>query len=373
MKKVLIIYKFLPQYRVEFFNLLREVLKKDGIELNLIYGKNKNLDSLKKDEVEIEWGYYIPNKIIRIGGTELIWQPCLKHLKEQDIVVVEQANKLLLNYYLMFFRHFQKYKFALWGHGRDMQDDFTSMRNKFKYLLIDKCDWWFAYTKGVKKMLIDMDVDEKKITVVQNAIDTSTLKKAYNEIPDSALNEIKSTLGITGPNTGIYCGAMYPGKRIDFILEACFKIKASIPDFHFIFLGAGIDSHLIQKAAEKNDWIHYVGPKFGVHRVKYFKISSIQLMPYLVGLGILDSFALETPIITTEHPSHGPEIEYLESNVNGIITKNSLEIYANTAIDVLKNKQYIRLINGCKEASQNYTVEKMVENFKTGVLSCLNS
>ncbi len=371
MKKVLILYKFLPQYRVDFFNMLREVLKKNNIELNLIYGKNKNRDSFKKDEVEIEWGHYIPNKVFRIGGTELIWQPCLKYLKDQDLVIVEQANKLLLNYYLMISRYFSRYKFAYWGHGRDMQDDCSSIKNKFKYLFLDKCDWWFAYTKGVKQMLIGMGVCENIITVVQNAIDTSTIGNAYHNISDTEVNELKSALGITGQNTAIYCGSMYPEKRIDFILETCFRIRESISDFHMIFLGAGIDAPLIESAASKNDWIHYAGPQFGLDRIKYFKLASIQLMPYLVGLGILDSFALETPIITTSNPSHGPEIEYLEHNMNGIISKESLDSYAKIVIDVLKNKHYIQLISGCRKACEKYTVEQMVENFKSGLISCL--
>ncbi len=37
MKKVLIIYRTLPQYRLEFYNLLREVLLERDIDLQLIY------------------------------------------------------------------------------------------------------------------------------------------------------------------------------------------------------------------------------------------------------------------------------------------------------------------------------------------------
>ena len=55
MKKVLILYKFLPQYRKEFFNLLKIELAKHRIELELIYGKITNTDALKRDEVDIEW------------------------------------------------------------------------------------------------------------------------------------------------------------------------------------------------------------------------------------------------------------------------------------------------------------------------------
>jgi glycosyltransferase involved in cell wall biosynthesis len=165
---------------------------------------------------------------------------------------------------------------------------------------------------------------------------------------------------------------MYPEKRLDFILEICQRVKIEIPEFNMIFIGSGIESDKVLEASNKNYWIHYVGPKFGKDRVKYFKISSIQIMPGLVGLGILDSFALETPIITTEYPFHSPEIEYLENGINGFITKDNLDDYSQTVIDTLKTKKYIDLIKGCKLSAEIYTVETMVENFKNGVLSCLS-
>lgn len=373
MKRVLIIYKFLPQYRYEFFQGLKKELQKEGIELDLFYGKLKNADALKKDEVDIEWARFIPNKTIQIGKTQLIWQPCLRYLHNYDLIIVEQANKLLLNYYMMFARHFSRYKFANWGHGRNMQDDIKSLRNKFKYLYLKKCDWWFAYTVGVKNMLIEQGYPENKITVVQNAIDTVSLRKFYSEITDDEINNLKNELGISGSKVGIYCGGMYAEKRLDFILDACKKIKDEIPEFHMIFVGSGQDSYKVKEASEKFSWIHYVGSKFGKEKVKYFKISSIQLMPGLVGLGILDSFALETPIITTQYPFHSPEIEYLENDVNGEIIEDDFEKYTNKVIDILKTEKYISMIAACRKSAEIYTVETMVNNFKNGIIECLGN
>ena len=128
----------------------------------------------------------------------------------------------------------------------------------------------------------------------------------------------------------------------------------------------------MQTASNNTDWIHYVGPKFGKDRVKYFKISSVQLMPGLVGLGILDSFALETPIITTKYKYHSPEIEYLNNENNGIITEDSVDIYVRKLIQVLKSEQYLSLIEECRSSSETYTIETMVTNFKNGIVSCMN-
>jgi L-malate glycosyltransferase len=369
--KVLFIYKFLPQYRVDFFQQLKDALLKQNIELQLIYGKSKGNDALKNDEVDINWGKYIPNKRFGIGKFILIWQPCLKHIKGNDLVIVQLENKLLINYYLMFARHFSSYKLGYWGHGRNMQANISNLRNKFKYLYLYRCNWWFAYTESVRKEVVKHYFPENKITVVQNAIDTLKLKKWYAEINQADLDNLKYQLGITSSKTGIYCGGMYLEKRIDFILEVCYKVKKEIPDFHMIFVGAGIESDKAIEASKTDEWIHYIGPKFGKDRIQYFKISSIQLMPGLVGLGILDSFALETPIITTNYPYHSPEIDYLQNGVNGLMTNNNNDDYSKAIIDILKTEKYLDLIEGCKMSSDKYTVENMVENFKNGILSCL--
>jgi len=166
---------------------------------------------------------------------------------------------------------------------------------------------------------------------------------------------------------------MYPEKRLGFILDVCKVVRESIPDFHMIFIGSGVDSVKVKAMAEEEPWIHYVGPKFGVERVKYFKMASLQMMPGLVGLGIVDSFALETPIFTTEYPYHSPEIEYLKNDINGVMTADSFDTYSQTIIETLKSEKYLDLIEGCRRSAEVVTLENMVENFKNGILACLNT
>lgn len=374
MKKILFIYKYLPQYRLDFFQQLRKVLLKQNIEMQLIYGKSNNINILRKDEIDIEWAKFIPNRSFKLGSIELVWQPCLRHLKDIDLVILQPESKLILTYYLAFARNFSKYKLGFWGHGRNMQAAINSPRNKFQRLFFQrKCDHWFTYTAGGEKYLQEINYPEKRITVINNAIDTVSLRRNYAEINDPELNELKELLGINTVRTGIFCGAMYPDKKLDFLIETCHRVKNKIPDFHMILIGSGIDSCKAHEASNSNNWIHYVGSKFGIDRIKYFKISSIQIMPGVVGLGILDSFALETPIITTNNPFHGPEIEYLENEINGIMTSDNIDDYSTSVIEVLNTGKYLELIEGCKLSAERYTVESMVENFKNGILKSLNN
>lgn len=303
---------------------------------------------------------------------QLIWQPCLKEVKHQDLVIVESANSLMLNYLLMMKRHFSSLKLGFWGHGRNMQNSADSWTNKLKVLFLHNCDWWFAYTAGVKKNLVNQGYPEHQITAVQNAINTNVLQEQYAQISDAESAQLKAELGIVGNQIGIFCGGMYPEKRIDFLLDSCMIIKDKVPDFHMIFIGSGIDAQKVALASSRFEWIHYLGPKFGNDQIKYFKIASLFLMPGLVGLGVLDSFALETPMVTTNYEFHSPEIEYLEDGKNGVVVANAVEDYADAIVKLLLSKSYERMLAHCKTSAEKYTVEKMVENYKTGILKAIH-
>lgn len=369
MKKVVIIQQIIPEYRVPFFNLLREALAKENVELSLIHS---NADT-SSNTSPISWATVIHNRKLNLGLMQLIWQPVMQYLKGKDMVVVEKSNKLLLNYYLILTRLFSKRKLAFWGHGRNMQVEPNSGQNKFAVLTLKYCHWWFAYTQGVKDFLIKHKYPADRITNVQNAIDTRVLQEGIQKITEAEMAKLKQEMGIKGNKVAIFCGRMYPEKRIDFILESCYIIKKSIPDFEMIFIGSGQDAPMVQEAASVHKWIYYVGPKSGAERIKYFKIAQVQLMPGLVGLGVLDSFALETPIITTNYKYHSPEVEYIQDGKNGIIAENDLDIYSQRVVETLSNNKYQQLIEGCRLSAQKYTIETMVNNFKSGILACMAS
>lgn len=374
MKKVLILYKFLPQYRIEFFEQLKNKLKDEhNVELILIYGKLNNKNSSKNDERDLPWAEFRDNKkVFTLGNTDLLWQPCLDKVNKIDLVIVEQANALLINYLLMFLSKFMKFKFAFWGHGANLQEDPKSLKNKFKYTFLTSADYWFAYTNNVKNFLLSKNVDDSIISVLNNSIDTKTLKVSYDNLGNDYVQKLKDDLFINSNNIAIYCGGIYKEKRIDFLLEVVEKVRSDISDFHLVVLGAGPDDYMIENFAKENDWVHYLGPKFGDEKVAYFKMSSLFLMPGLVGLAVIDSFATQTPMITTEFPFHSPEIEYLENDKNGFITKNDLNSYSNKLIELFKNPEELnKLKNGCKESAELYNTENMVDNFVEGVLNCL--
>lgn len=373
MKHVLIVQKTVPHYRVPFFNGLRHSLKTPGVHLHLAYGSSRGADASKNDEVPVDWGSFIKVHLLRLGGVDVLWQNVVPLLRGKDLVIVEQANRLLVNYVILLLRPFYRYKVAFWGHGTNLQSPSTSIGNRFKSILLHRCDWWFAYTAGVKKRLELQGFPAERITVVQNAIDTKVLIDHYKSITDQEVRQLRREHNISSRHIGLYCGGIYKEKRIDFLLEAAILVREHIPDFELVVVGAGPDTAKVLRMSAPHTWIHYIGPKFGTERVPYFKMASLLLLPGLVGLAILDALAMETPMITTDYPYHGPEIEYLEHKRNGLITSNNLSVYAMTIVQTLRSARTMQsLVEGCRESSDRYTMPGMVNNFGTGILKALN-
>lgn len=372
-KRVAIIQTRLTHYRIPFFTKLKEVLQKDNIELLLIYGQGDKNQQQKKDEVHLSWGEKINNVFFQVGPYQLCWQPCLHILKNVDLVIFEQNTKLLINYILMFQYKIGTRNIAIWGHGKNNINRNSFIKGILKSILSRNATWWFAYNNKSVKDVVSYGFPAERITNVQNAIDTKALKEAYMKLGQESLEKEKINQGIYGDNICIYCGSLYEQKKIGFLIEACKLVKQSIQDFELIVIGDGPDKHIVEREGYVNSWIHYKGPLFGQDKVKYFRMSKLFLNPGLVGLGILDSFALETPMITTKLPFHSPEIDYLENGFNGVITDHDVQSYAQEVIRYLLNRHlYKNLVFGCKNSSIKYSIENMVANFGGGIKNALN-
>ena len=115
---VAVVYRYVPHYRREFYEMVHDLLAERGITFRLLYGDPGPEDAAKLDAVDIPWGEHIRNRIFRLRGKCLYWQECLGRLHGVDLVVVEQATRLLVNYPLLARQAMGCARVALWG-GRE--------------------------------------------------------------------------------------------------------------------------------------------------------------------------------------------------------------------------------------------------------------
>ena len=368
-REVVILYKSLPHYRVAFFDLLRVWLADRDVNLTLIVGQPVGSDAGKSDQGLLPWARSIRNRSISLGGRTLIWQPVLRDLASADLVVAEQANKLLVNNALMLWRRLGGPKYALWGHGRNRNRSTASPASEwFKRQLVGQCDWWFSYTASTTAYLLELGVNPARISTVQNAVDVRRLSELAREFrrpgPDSD----------QAANVALFCGSLYEAKRLDFLFAACELVARKIPEFELLVVGDGPLRSFVERTAATSSWLRYLGPQFDGELARAASRSQVMLMPGLVGLVILDAFAFETPLVTTRRENHSPEIDYLQHGENGWVVddSDSIDAYAAAVVSILGDDALLEhLRSGCQIAAERYTVEAMVERFGAGVIECL--
>jgi glycosyltransferase involved in cell wall biosynthesis len=368
---VVIAQRQIPHYRVPFLTKLRVLLANDGIELRLLTGDYYE-DHLIPGE--LQGAQVLPTR--HVGP--FLWNGFTRHCRDADLVIIPQQIKQLDLFLLWLRRRFRsKPLLALWGHGKNFQAGKQGgAKELFKRFISKRVDWWFAYNDLSARVVSDLGFPSNRITSVGNAIDSKKLGLIREKLDQDNIAQVRGELNLKSENVGIYSGGLYAEKRIGFLLAAADRIRAGIPDFELIVIGDGSDRGLVEVAARDRSWIHLIGRRSGDEVIPHWALSKVLLMPGLVGLVIVDSFALGVPIVTTDYPYHSPEIDYLRNGINGMCVEcgDSPDIYADTVIDLLhKPDELMRLRLAALASASEHTIEAMAANFAEGIKAALTN
>ncbi|MBW3575157.1 MAG: glycosyltransferase family 4 protein [Actinobacteria bacterium] len=374
---VAIVQSWLTPYRLPFYDLLRAELSERSIDLKVVYGQAGREEATKRHHTDLPWGTYVANRYFTVRGKEASWQPCLGAVEGADLIIVEQALKRLVNLALLAQQLLGTRRVAFWGHGRNFQPHrgWPGVEST-KRRVSRQAHWWFAYNELSARAVEDLPYPVSRITVVNNSVDTRSLRSAREALTDQAVAALRSRLGIRSDRVGLFVGGMYPDKRLSFLLECCERIRGVVPDFELVLVGDGPDAPLVEAASRRYQWIHWDGPCFGADLAPYFAAARVFLMPGLVGLGVLDSFAFGLPLVTCDLPYHSPEVDYLAPGVNAVVVTEAHDhaAYENAVVELLEQPAtWARLARAASAAASSYGIEAMARRFAIGVEQALDA
>lgn len=371
MDKVCIVQRRLTHYRVPLFAKLREVLAERDVHLELLVGRGTADEEKKRDGGALPWAKVIPTHYL-VGG-RFCWQPLRQHLEGVDLLIITQENKLLQNHLLMLAP--RRLKLAFWGHGANLQtDNPDGFKERYKRWTTNQVDWWFAYTQMSTALIKAAGFPDSRITVLNNAVDTAELRCQRQSVTPEETQALRESLGFGVGRVGVFVGSLYADKRLDFLFAAAAAIRHALPDFHLLLVGDGAECEKVRAWCDANPWTRWVGARFGREKVAYISVAQVMLNPGALGLGVMDAFVCQAPMITTDCGNHGPEIAYLENGVNGVMTADDLDAYVEATVGVLSNTQLLETLRaGCAASAQEYTVENMARRFADGIERCLSA
>jgi L-malate glycosyltransferase len=374
--RVTILQHRLLHYRLAFFERLRAACAREGIELALVHGQASPREAAKRDTGSLPWATPVENRWFSVGGRDLLWQPLPRPLRAADLVVIMQESRILSNYPLLVRRMLGRQRLAYWGHGRNFQSDRPAgVLERWKTLWTNQVDWWFAYTALTRDILVGHGFPRERVTCLDNAIDSDGFLRDLAGVTPAALEALARELDLaSGAPLGIYCGSLYPDKRLELLAAAADRIHAAYPAFRLAVIGDGPSRAALEASFASRPWARCVGAKRGVEKAAYFRAAKVVLSPGAVGLHVLDSFCAGVPMFTTATARHGPEIVYLENGRNGFVTEDTASAYADAAIALFGDpERYARVAAAAKADSARYTLANMTENFMGGLRACLGA
>jgi len=374
---VSILIKNTNQYRVPFYQSLRATLRDNDIELRLIVAEGLDEDRAKGDRATLPWAETRSLRELSVSGRTLLWQPGFDIASASDLVITEQASKQLFNIVLAHGQGLLHTRHAFWGHGKNFQAPIEGNSGEgLKNRLTQRAHWFFAYNELSATAAIDAGMPAERVTAVMNATDTTHIREVLAELPESTNDDVRRELGVGSGRVAVFMGGIYSPKRIAFLLEAAREIKKLVADFELVVIGGGSERDLVDAAAAEFPWVHAVGPTYDDARIRLASIASLQLMPGLVGLNIVDAFALGLPTITTDIDYHSPEIDYLVDGQNGVMVRNnpSPAQYAAAVAEVLSDDVHLgSLQRGASNTGHKLSIERMAELFCEGIIAALDA
>lgn len=360
----------ITHYRAPFFNGLRDRLQSSNIRLRLLVASSGEAPSERNDSATLDWAEIVPTRRVSIGGRELIWQHCLSSLRTADLVIAEQATRLLTAQALAAWRYAGGPRLAWWGHGVNLDKEKASrMGETLKRQLATRADWWFCYTENTARIVSQLGVDENRITVVQNAVDTEALRGLRDALTAADVTAARRDLGLGDGPVALWLSSIYDRKRPEFMVDAADHIRERLPNFELLVIGDGPRRVVFDNAARTRPWIHLLGARNSLDLVRPAATARILVNPGLVGLTVLDGFALGLPMVTCDLPYHSPEFEYLEHGVNGMIlprTATPLD-FAQECARLLGHEEARDHLAKGSRSSDKYTIEAMSDRFAAGI------
>jgi glycosyltransferase involved in cell wall biosynthesis len=367
--KVAVLQESVEEYRIQFFTILYQLLSARGVEMILwvhadrIPEKYKNLKYLRPLQC--------------IGTKTLKWAWLPREARNADLLIQPQQVRHPSFLICLLLRKLKSRKNAFWGHGRCFDPQFEQRwSEKLKAWFSLQVDWWFAYNDLSARIVHQLGFPREQITSIMNSTDTTSLRKRLSEIHADGTEIWRQRLGLGHGPIGVFTGRLYVNKRVEFTLAAAREIRKRIPSFEMIFIGNGEDRLLVEAAMADHPWIHYPGALNNNDKVPYWAVADVLLNPGVVGLVINDAMALGLPTITTNYPTHSPEIDYLRDGINGVITSpwDDINQFADATVELLQNPSCLAAMKAAAfEDGNHFSAEIMAARFADGILSALKA
>ena len=366
---VIVAQPYIPEYRVAFFRRLSERLKQSGYDLEVFVSSttSPNGDAATSIPTARAGGLASKRLLFRSG--------LLRRALADDValVVAEQASKNADFLPLLLMRR-KGYRVCVWGHGGAYLGQRNALAARSRLWMAQSADAVFVYTRGGSEYLTRRGVPEHRITVLNNTLDTDTLRRELNAVTSQDLEMFRSRLGLTPGKTALYIGRLDRNKGVEFLLNAVPYAVGVLPDFALVMGGVGNLRSKVESGQGQGLPIRYLGRLDGARKALALRAADAMAIPSWIGLVAVDSLVAGVPIVTRDNNSHAPESEYLNRTTQSLWLPSSAspKLFGEALANLLSSPELIHMQTACRAEADQHQLDEMVEAFHNGLMRCLH-
>jgi glycosyltransferase involved in cell wall biosynthesis len=372
MTSLLVVHPFLPSYRRPFFDRVDTALGNLGWDFGVVDSDAPPSISGRGDRSAGDWVVPTRTRWVPVGNRALAYRHLRRPIKAQaaDLVVVEQGIRNLESYPLLARQHLGGPGVAMWGHGRSYSTPQGPRAADLKQYLTRRSQWFFAYTQAGADHVIANGFPATRVSVLNNTIDTDSLRHDLDAVSEDNVDAFVRRHGLTPGRTALFLGGVDEAKGIDFLLESARSAAQLLSGFVLLVGGAGAQLADVQSAEHSGAPVRALGRLDGAEKALALRSADVLAIPEWIGLVAVDSLVAGRPIVSTWHPSHSPEHEYLEHGTTAVFAQHHPRSYAQGLVNLLADNNRVQTMQEqCVEESAKYGLGQMVDSFVEGVLA----
>ena len=360
-RRVLILQRILPPYRLGFFQRLSQ---SDRLDVTLAYGDASKASSLES-LVDPPGVRRVPVHNRYVGKDEMIATQSqtvrLVNSGQFDAVIAEFSPRILTN--LLAYRAAVRrgIPFLWWGHGIRPKSDEIDIKI---YLWMCKASRaLILYTQDCADKLINRGVPAEKTFVAWNSIDTAEIEALRQPF-------------IASRRRSIVCiGRLIADKKVDLLIRAFALAAPRLPaEMKLEVVGEGPERQKLEDLADElgiRDRVEFAGSIYDqAHLAPIFNRSLAAVSPGYVGLSAMHCLAFGVPMLVARDEPHSPEIVAIEDGVNSVLFQSdSADELADTLVASTADPERLESMSaaGMDSISRRFSIGAMVSAFEAAV------
>jgi len=263
----------------------------------------------------------------------------------------------------------------IWQHPRTFFHFFSFIFTKLIYKYSDAICVWGRH---IKKYLVSLGVDEKKIFVAIQAVDNDKYAKL---VSIEETNQLKETLGLGKRKVILFASQVEVHKGIYYLIDAMNNFN--LQEVALVVIGSGSQLDKIKKIVAERGMsnVFFLGYIDNDQLYRYYALADVFVLPSITtreykepwGLVINEAMNQGCPVVATDAVGAAAG-GMVKDEVNGYVVpeKNSKSLYVALhnilSDDELRKRMSVR----SKETIEHWTYEQTLEGFDRAIDFILN-